>query len=233
MKKTAIFGIPEVAQQALAERLLAAPGPGCRDAGDDAARAEHLDPDPRQVDRAGELEHVEPDLGGPEQGRDPERGRHRPDRQPDRDAEGRETPERRPPTRAFFVTIAVSGPGITISRIEIARKGSRATCTGRSMPTAPDDSESESHSMVESRHAPPPRALPCRGRAAGQLRTAGSPAAAPGRRRREHLGQHRRAARREPRAGAQHHRRPRRPIRTATSRRPPTRGRSPARRSRS
>ncbi len=37
-------------------------------------------------------------------------------------------PERRPPTRAFFVTIAVSGPGITIRTTEIARKGSSATC---------------------------------------------------------------------------------------------------------
>ena len=40
------------------------------------------------------------------------------------------TPDRRPPTRAFLVTIAVSGPGMTISRTAIARKGSNATCTG-------------------------------------------------------------------------------------------------------
>ena len=38
------------------------------------------------------------------------------------------TPERWPPTSAFFVTIAVSGPGITIRSTEIARKGRSATC---------------------------------------------------------------------------------------------------------
>ena len=60
-----------------------------------------------------------------------------------------------------------------------------------------------------------------------------APAAAPGRRGRELLGQHRRAARRRPRAGDEHHRQPRhRPARLRADR-VATRARWPARSSRS
>src|SRR5665213_1286385 len=41
------------------------------------------------------------------------------------------TPGRRAPRRAFFVTTAVSGPGMRIRRIEMARNGARSMCTAR------------------------------------------------------------------------------------------------------
>ena len=126
--------VAEVAQQPLAQRAHAALGRPGPPLGRDAARPQHLDPDPGEVQRARELERVERDLRGPEDGGDAERGRGRPDEEADRHADRGEDAERRPPTRAFFVTIAVSGPGMTISRTAMARNGSTRRCTSRSMP---------------------------------------------------------------------------------------------------
>ena len=220
--------VAEIAEEALAERPRRRSPPRCGACRrDDPARAEQLDPDPRRGRRrrrssARRSRPTRP-AGAPRS----RVRRRRPDRQADRDADRREHARSvGPPTTAFFVTIAVSGPGITIRRIEIARNGSSATCMAASMPDATSDSETESHSLLESRRGSaattaPPASLP-RARSAWQRAGRRRPAAVapPGRRRRELLGQHRRPARRATGRPCGASSSTPTPIRTATSRRP-------------
>ena len=76
MKKIAIFGFERSQQQALAQRLAprprtATPWPTLVAAAVEVAGAQHLDPDPDQVDRAGDLQREERDRRGLQQRGEP------------------------------------------------------------------------------------------------------------------------------------------------------------------
>ncbi len=84
MKKAAIFRFAEIAEKAsLPQRLEVAvpPAAGC---GGGRPGAEHLDPEPGQVDGARDLQRQKGDGRGLQERSDPERRTDRPDRKPER-----------------------------------------------------------------------------------------------------------------------------------------------------